>query len=78
VYPVSRSNAPGGAFTFLGSTGEKRFTDTTLPAGSSCITYNVQGVRSKTTGPVAEYKLNFVVTGPTSAMANSLQGMRAA
>jgi hypothetical protein len=78
VYQVWRRNAPGAAYTFLGSTGHKRFDDATLPAGSSCVTYKVQAVRSKSTGPATEYVVMFGVTAAMSAMANSVQGMRAA
>lgn len=49
VYNVRRSIGSGQAVT-VGVTGEKRFTDTAIPAGASAITYQVFGQRGSQTG----------------------------
>lgn len=64
IYEIHRSVA-GGAKTYLGSTGQKKFTDDTLPA-SSRVTYTIQAVRSRAKGEWASFNVNFGV-GPTSA-----------
>lgn len=52
---VVRRRLPGEtAFSFLGVTGEKRFTDETVPAGAERVDYTVQGQRGRRTGPLSE------------------------
>lgn len=50
VYTVRRAIGSGPLST-VGVTGEKKFTDTTIPAGASTITYQVFGQRGSLTGP---------------------------
>jgi hypothetical protein len=51
---IVRRKLPGeAAFTFLGSTGPKRYTDTTLFAGPDSVQYTVQAQRSGLSGPVS-------------------------
>jgi hypothetical protein len=50
IYQIWRRIGPTGAFDYLGGTGEKKFTDSTLPAGSSQVTYQIQAVRSTAAG----------------------------
>jgi hypothetical protein len=50
VYTVRRAIGSGTLST-VGVTGEKKFTDTTIPAGASSITYQVFGQRGSLTGP---------------------------
>ncbi len=45
VYVVSRQT-DGGPFEILGGVGSKKFTDSTLPPGSSQVKYQIQAVRS--------------------------------
>ena len=37
----------------------KEFTDQTVPAGSSQVTYQIQAVRSTAAGPWAQFNVNF-------------------
>ena len=67
----------GGELTYLGGSGKKRFTDNTLPAGSSNVMYQVQAVRSTKRGECAQYNVNFGVGVAGSAVESSLK-LRAA
>ena len=52
------------SFDFLGVTGSKRFTDTTLTAGPDTVQYTVQAQRSSLAGPVSSIlTVNFGRTG---------------
>ena len=66
-YQVWRRIGTAGAFTFLGGTGMKQFTDPTIPAGSSQVTYQIQATRSTAIGPWAQFNVNFG-TSSTGAM----------
>jgi hypothetical protein len=59
VYNVYRRNEATGQFHFLGGTTMREFGDSTIPAGSSQITYQIQGVRASGIGAVAEFNVNF-------------------
>ncbi|MFT3685849.1 MAG: hypothetical protein QM783_13160 [Phycisphaerales bacterium] len=52
VYTVRRAIGAAPATT-VGVTGEKKFSDTTIPAGSSSITYQVFGQRGSQIGPAS-------------------------
>ena len=59
IYQIYRRATAAGEFTYLGGAGDKRFVDTTLPAGASQVTYQIQGVRSTAVGPFAQFNVNF-------------------
>ncbi|HZZ42414.1 MAG TPA: hypothetical protein VFE58_05720 [Tepidisphaeraceae bacterium] len=59
IYQVWRRVGATGDFVYLGGSGEKNFTDETLPAGSAAVTYQIQGVRSTSVGPFAQFNVNF-------------------
>ncbi|HEV2293360.1 MAG TPA: hypothetical protein VGR35_05860 [Tepidisphaeraceae bacterium] len=44
---------------FLGVTGEKKFVDATVPAGTVMATYQIQAFRSTMAGPWAQFNVNF-------------------
>lgn len=54
VYTVQRRIGANGPLTTLGATGEKRFVDTTIPAGTSLIVYSLFGQRGGVTGPTSD------------------------
>jgi hypothetical protein len=58
-YEVLRRIGAAGEFTFLGGTGMKQFTDPTIPAGSSQVTYQIQATRTTAVGPWAQFNVNF-------------------
>lgn len=66
TYNIFRRATADGEFTYLGGVGAKEFTDTTIPAGSSQITYQLQAVRSTSVGPWAQFNVNFGVGGTTT------------
>ena len=69
LYQIWRRIGPEGAFTFLGGTGMKQFTDSTIPAGSSQVTYQLQATRSTAIGPWAQFNVNFGTTSTGAATA---------
>ena len=63
IYEVRRQIG-GGSFAFIGATGTREFVDDTIPAGSSIVNYQVNGLRSTVRGPVATFNVRFGVGGP--------------
>lgn len=70
MYQVYRRHTPLGAFLPLGGTGSKSFTDDSIPAGSTQLTYQIQAVRSTALGIAAEFNVNFGINsgGGTTAI----------
>lgn len=64
TYLVQRRVGSAGAYEFLGAVGEKRFTDETLPAGATEVTYRVQAQRSGLAGTPGLWAVRF---GPVGA-----------
>jgi len=65
LYEVKRSIGGGAAapFAFVGATGTRTFTDETIPAGSSPVTYQITALRSTTRGNPAQFTVNFGIGG---------------
>ena len=59
TYQVYRRTTPTGDFVFLGASGEKRYLDSSIPAGSSQVTYKIRGLRSTAAGPWATFNVTF-------------------
>jgi hypothetical protein len=59
MYMIYRRLGAAGAFESLGGVGEKKFHDTTIPAGTASVTYKIQAVRSTAVGDWAEFNVNF-------------------
>jgi hypothetical protein len=59
MYRVRRRIDDADGFEEVGITGRRRFIDTAVPAGSKCITYQVQGVRSTKAGPWGQFTVRF-------------------
>lgn len=51
---VTRRLNGNGPFTLIGSTQGKQFTDTTVPAGTAEVTYQLQAMAGGQTGPFSE------------------------
>lgn len=66
VYQVWRQ-ADGGELTYVGGTGAKEFTDTTIPQGTTKLVYQIQAVRSTSTGPWSLFNVNFGAASGTLA-----------
>jgi hypothetical protein len=58
IYELVRQ-VDGGAFTFVGSTGSRVFTDDTVPAGAAVVTYQITAVRSTARGKPARHTVRF-------------------
>lgn len=63
AYEIQRKIG-SGSFSIIGiAGGNKEYVDSTLPAGSSGVVYQVTGVRSGLRGPVSQINVNFGVGG---------------
>jgi hypothetical protein len=62
IYHVYRQLEAEGAFTFIGGSGSKKFTDTGVPSGVATIVYRIQAVRSTAIGVDAEFIVRFGTT----------------
>ena len=80
LYQVFRRIGATGEFDYLGGSGQKAFTDATIPAGSSQVTYQIQAVRSTAIGPWAQFNVNFGVSssGTTTASVEETTAKKAA
>lgn len=63
VYEVRRRIGAAGSFAFLGAVGIRSFTDDTIPAGSTGVTYEITAVRSTKRGMPGQFNVNFGVGG---------------
>ena len=68
IYEVLRKVGTG-AFSFVGATGVKTFTDDTL-TGASPVMYQITGVRSTARGNPAQFTVHFGVGGPGLTIAS--------
>ena len=59
MYQVFRRIGGAGEFVYLGGNGAKTFTDDTIPANATQLTYQIQAVRSTSVGVFAEFNVNF-------------------
>lgn len=59
VYQVYRRDTPTSEYQSLGVSGEKKWVDTTVPMGSSQVTYKIRGVRPTAAGLWAEFNVTF-------------------
>lgn len=71
TYDVWRRDEAEGAFVYLLNTGERRFTDATVPAGTAEATYRVRARRSTEIGNPAQFTVSFGVGGNGMAMAEA-------
>ncbi len=72
IYEVRRKPSGGSAWTFIGATGERKFTDDTLLAGSAGVTYQITAVRSTSRGEPASFNVSFGVGGPGGIQVTSV------
>lgn len=64
IYEVRRRLGTGGDSVLIGASGNKSFTDDTVPSGTARVSYFVTGVRSTARGNTAQFDVNFGVGGP--------------
>ncbi len=73
VYEILRSDN-GGPFVFVATAGTKNFTDDTIPANTSPVTYQITGVRSTVRGDPAQFTVKFGADGVTQSQSESSGG----
>jgi hypothetical protein len=73
TYQVWRRIGSEGEFSFLGATGEKKFVDSTIPAGTPQVQYQVRGIRPTAAGGWAQFNVNFGMASSGAAMASVVQ-----
>ena len=59
MYQIFRRLGSSGAFEYLGGVGDRKYHDTTIPAGTASVTYKIQAVRSTAVGDWAEFSVGF-------------------
>ncbi|HEY8667580.1 MAG TPA: hypothetical protein VIL86_13010 [Tepidisphaeraceae bacterium] len=77
MYQVFRRTSADGEFAYLGGSGEKKFVDATIPAGSSQVTYQMQAVRSTAAGPWAQFNVNFGAGSGSGGMTAAVETVQA-
>jgi hypothetical protein len=77
IYNVWRKNADG-TWNSIGGAGQKKFVDTTVPAGVPSVIYSVQAMRSTGVGVSNEFTVNFGVSGGGGMTASVAQPKLAA
>jgi hypothetical protein len=78
IYQVWRKLESEATFSYRGGTGEKKFTDETIPAGSATTTYKIQAVRSTAKGEWAVCTVMFGVSDSGAVTAQVIQPKLAA
>ena len=73
TYQVWRRLGSEGEFSFLGASGEKKFVDATIPAGTPQVQYQVRGIRPTAAGAWAQFNVNFGMASTGMAMASAVQ-----
>jgi len=73
TYQVWRRFGSEGEFAFVGATGEKKYIDSTIPAGTSQVQYQVRGIRPTSAGDWAQFNVNFGMSTSGAMMASVVQ-----
>ena len=73
TYQVWRRLGSEGEFDYLGATGEKKYVDSTIPAGTTQVQYQVRGIRPTAAGGWAQFNVNFGMAASGMAMASVVQ-----
>jgi hypothetical protein len=60
-------------FSYLCASGEKRFVDASIPAGTTQVTYQLQGVRSTAAGPWVQFNVSFGQAGTGAGTASVVE-----
>ena len=69
IYQIGRKTPSDADFVSIGGSGEKKFTDTTIPAGVASVTYWIRAIRSTAMGVANTFEVNFgSSSGTTTAM----------
>jgi hypothetical protein len=69
TYQVYRRFGSEGEFSFAGASGMKKYIDSTIPAGTPQVQYQIRGIRPTAAGEWAQFNVNFgqASSGATTA-----------
>lgn len=73
IYQVGRQDDQAGEFKYLGGSGERKFIDATIPAGTSTCIYRIQGVRTTAVGNIQEFVVRFGAASGNGANSLSVE-----
>jgi hypothetical protein len=73
TYQVWRRFGSEGEFSFAGASGEKKFIDSTIPAGTAQVQYQVRGIRPTSAGEWAQFNVNFGQAPSGATIASAVQ-----
>jgi hypothetical protein len=73
TYQVWRRFGSEGEFIFIGASGEKKYIDSTIPAGTQQVQYQVRGIRPTAAGLWAQFNVNFGQAGTGAATASVVE-----
>jgi len=73
-YSIERRIGSTGSFVLLGTSGARKYTDATVPAGTSRVTYRITGTRTTGAGTPATFEVQFGVGGAGEMTASVLGG----
>lgn len=59
TYQIWRRFGSEGDFSFAGASGEKKYIDSTIPAGTQQVQYQIRGIRPTSAGAWAQFNVNF-------------------
>ncbi|MDB5319647.1 MAG: hypothetical protein JWN40_1278 [Phycisphaerales bacterium] len=74
IYQLQRRSGSQTDWTFAGATGSRTFTDSSLPAGASPVTYLVTAVRSTARGNPAQFTVSFGSVGSSPTIQSVVGG----
>lgn len=73
TYQIWRRIGSEGEFNYLVASGEKKFVDATIPAGTQQVQYQVRGIRPTAAGAWAQFNVNFGMTTGGMTMASVVE-----
>jgi hypothetical protein len=74
IYQIYRRIDGAGGFVYVGGSGEKRYEDDTIPAGTFKVEYQIQAVRSRKVGPWTTFTVLFSTDSGTGVTSAAVQG----
>lgn len=74
IYEVRRRATTGTApFAYVGAAGTREFTDDTIPAGTTAVTYEITAARSTRRGTPSQFNVTFGRVGTTGVASVSVE-----
>lgn len=73
TYQVWRRFGSEGEFAYTGAVGIKKFIDSTIPAGTPQVQYQIRGIRPTGAGAWAQFNVNFGQAGTGQALASVVE-----